>query len=76
MGPLPGLEAPTIDAGFVRDCAFKLRPLSLSNDLIDQLKACAMKLDQQADELQTKITEKCNQNKDYVDVINKAPRLV
>ena len=53
----------------LRDHAFKLRPLALSSDLIDQLKACAMKLGHQADALQNLISKGKNKNKNYADLI-------
>ena len=52
----------------LRDQAFKLKPLSLSSDLIDQLKACAVKLGKKAEELQSLIHRKKNKNKHYVEV--------
>lgn len=52
----------------LRDQAFKLRPLSLSTDLISQLKACAVKLQHHADLLQSKIAKKMNKRKHYHDL--------
>ena len=54
---------------YLRDHAFKLRPLSLSSDLIDQLKACAVKLGHQADALQSLISKGKNKNKHYASLI-------
>jgi len=44
----------------------------MSSDLIQQLKACAVKLQVCAEKLQQKIKEKCNRNKDYLEVIDEA----
>ena len=52
-----------------RDQAFKLKPLNLSSDLIKQLRACAVKLDAEAEQLQGMIHKKLNRNKDYVTII-------
>lgn len=55
----------------LRDFAFKLKPLSLSTDLITQLKACAVKLDGEAENLQKKIQQKANKNKHYAEIITR-----
>ena len=52
--------------------AFKLRPLSLSSDLIDQLKAVALKLGEQADVLQGLVSRGRNKNKLYAPTIEEA----
>lgn len=54
---------------YLRDHAFKLRPIGMSGDLIQQLKACSLKLGTCAETLQQKIKEKCNKNRHYVNVI-------
>ena len=61
----------TIDSGChsLRDMAFKLKPLSLSSDLIGQLRAMAVKLGEKADVLQKMITKGKNKNKHYKDEI-------
>ena len=56
----------------LREFAFKLRPLAMSTDLIDQLSACAVKLGRQAELLQQKIKSKQNKNRHYVDIIREA----
>ena len=45
--------------------AFKLKPLSLSSDLIGQLKAMALKLGEKAEVLQKLVTQGKNKNKHY-----------
>lgn len=60
----------------LRDHAFKLRPLSMSSDLIKQLQACAVKLGKCAEQLQQKIRDKCNRNRDYKDIIAEAHQKV
>ncbi|CAL1174314.1 unnamed protein product [Cladocopium goreaui] len=57
------------DANSCRDFAFKLRPISMSNDLIQQLKACAVKLQTCAEQLQQKIRNKKDKNKHYVAIL-------
>ncbi|CAK9104388.1 unnamed protein product [Durusdinium trenchii] len=59
------------DSNQCRDQAFKLKPLNLSSDLIKQLRACAVKLDAEAEQLQGMIHKKLNRNKDYVEDIKK-----
>ena len=44
----------------------------MSNDLIQQLKACAVKLQSCAEQLQHKIREKKNKNKHYLAIIAEA----
>ena len=61
-----------LEAHHLRDYAFKLRPISMSADLIQQLKACSVKLGVCADTLQKKINHKCDKNKHYVAVIAEA----
>ena len=56
----------------LRDFAFKLKPLSMSSDLIQQLKACSVKLGVCAEVLQEKIRKGSNKNKHYVSVIAEA----
>ena len=56
----------------LRDYAFKLRPISMSGDLIQQLRACSTKLGVCAGTLQSKIREKKNKNKHYLAVIAEA----
>ena len=53
----------------LRDQAFKLKPLSLSSDLIEQLKACATKLGKLAETLQGLIHKGKNKNKHYKTVM-------
>lgn len=60
----------------LRDHAFKLRPLSMSSDLIKQLQACAVKLGNCAEQLQQKIRAKCNRNRDYKEIIAEADQKV
>lgn len=60
---------------YLRDHAFKLKPLSLSNDLIAQLRACASKLGEQAECLQKLIHKKKNKNKHYQDINSKVVSL-
>ena len=55
-----------------RDHAFKLRPLSMSSALIEQLQACAVKLGNLAEQLQQKIRSKCNKNHHYAAIISQA----
>ena len=56
----------------LRDHAFKLRPISMSADLIKQLQACAVKLGKCAETLQQKIRDKCDRNRDYKKIIAEA----
>lgn len=57
---------------FPRDLAFKLRPHSMGKELTDQLQACAVKLNQMAESLQSKVREKRNKNKHYRDLLAQA----
>ncbi|CAK9027141.1 Uncharacterized protein SCF082_LOCUS17786, partial [Durusdinium trenchii] len=63
------------DINTCRELAFKLRPLSLSNDLMNQLEACAASLSRQAELLQGKIKSKCNKNRHYNDIISEVTEL-
>lgn len=62
----------SLAAQHLRDYAFKLRPISMSADLIQQLKACSVKLGVCAETLQKKINNKCDKNKHYAAVIAEA----
>lgn len=55
-----------------RNYAFNLKPHSMSQELIEQLKACSVALGEQAELLQQKIKAKANKNKDYADLVTKA----
>ena len=44
----------------------------MSKELIGQLQACAVKLNQTAEALQLKVREKRNKNKHYKDVLQEA----
>ncbi|CAK8991311.1 unnamed protein product [Durusdinium trenchii] len=63
------------DINSCREFAFKLRPLAMSTDLIDQLSACAVKLGRQAELLQQKIKSKQNKNRHYVDIIREVDEI-
>ncbi|CAK9083510.1 unnamed protein product, partial [Durusdinium trenchii] len=52
-----------------RDQAFKLRPLKVSGELIDQLRAMDSKLQDLAGSLQELIRKKKNKNKYYVELV-------
>lgn len=56
----------------LRDFAFKLQPLKLSGDLINQLRACSCKLKEQAEVLQSLIQKGRNKNKHYASTISEA----
>ncbi|CAK9028045.1 Uncharacterized protein (Fragment) [Durusdinium trenchii] len=58
------------DINICQELALKLRPLSLSTDLIEQLEACAVTLSKQAEKLQSKIRHQCNKNKHYRQIIS------
>jgi len=47
----------------------------MSADLMQQLKACSLKLGVCAETLQQRIKEKCNKNKHYIKVIEEATNL-
>ena len=56
----------------LRDHAFKLRPIAMSSDLILQLKACAVKLQEAAEKLQARVKQQKNKNKHYAAIISEA----
>lgn len=58
------------------DHAFKLKPLSLSSDLIGQLQACSTKLAELADRLQSLISKKRNKDKYYKEVNKEVPTAI
>ncbi|CAL1164245.1 unnamed protein product [Cladocopium goreaui] len=60
------------DANNCRDHAFKLRPIAMSSDLILQLKACAVKLQEAAEKLQARVKQQKNKNKHYAAIISEA----
>ncbi|CAK9006566.1 Uncharacterized protein SCF082_LOCUS9086 [Durusdinium trenchii] len=47
----------------------------MSQELIEQLKACSVALGEQAELLQQKIKAKANKNKDYADLVTKVEEL-
>lgn len=61
-----------IPGAYLRDQAFKLKPLALSTDLINQLKALAAELGDQAEKLQTLIQQGKNKNRHYRDAMAEA----
>lgn len=76
-GALPTLSAtgvclPNHASCYLRDHAFKLKPLSLSTDLITQLRTCAHKLNEQATVLQALVQKGKNKDKHYKQVMEEA----
>jgi hypothetical protein len=56
----------------LRNAAFKLKPIKMSSDLINQLSAVAVKLEECATALQDLIGKKKSKTKHYVGVITEA----
>ena len=59
-------------AATLRNGAFKLKPIKMSTDLIDQLNAVAVKLEEFATALQDLIAKKKSKTKHYLGIITEA----
>ena len=59
-------------AATLRNGAFKLKPIKMSSDLINQLNAVAIKLEECATALQDLIGKKKSKTKHYVGIISEA----
>ena len=70
----PLIDPPSAQVNLVlRNAAFKLKPIKMSADLIQQLEAIAVTLEGSASSLQKLIALKKNKSRHYIDVVSQAP---